>query len=53
VVVALEVKRKRDGRESVGGKEAVDGKGAHPAVDVSASYAAEGEDRYRQSCENA
>lgn len=43
-VFALEVDGERDGGEAVGGEEAVDGEGAHPAVDVGAGDSAECED---------
>jgi hypothetical protein len=44
VVVAFEVDGQRDAGEAVGCDEAVDGEGAHPAVDVGAGDAAQGED---------
>ena len=53
VVVALEVEGKRDSGETVGGEEAVDGEGAHPAIDVGSGDAAKSEDCYRERGEDA
>ena len=36
VVIAVEVEGQRNGSETVGGEESVDGEGAHPSVDVGA-----------------